>query len=321
MLFTIGLEFSLERLLKAKKLILIGGGLQILCTIILVFISSYWLNIGWNSAIFLGFLLAISSTAILLKLLQNKNMLNSSLGKRVVGILVFQDLSVIPMILILPILENKGGNIQSVLIQIISTLVFLIGGVLTFRFIVNFIFPILIKNADKELSIVGIALLCFSLPLFAGFLNISLALGAFLAGLVVSETSYKHKVFHSLEELKDLFTCIFFVSIGLLFNVNFVWQNLVLVLFSTLGVLIINLLATTIALKSVHKWSESIIAAISLVQIGEFAFVLSKIGLDKNIISIQQYNIFLSVAIITMILTPFLLEAAHYLENRTIEKK
>lgn len=320
LLFSIGLEFSIERLTRSKREIILGGSLQIIVTVLISFIISQFIGIAWNTAIFVGFLLAISSTAILLKMLQTRNQLGTDFGKRVVGILVFQDLAVIPMVLLIPILSGESKNFWDVAIQLLLTIFFLVVGVLIFRVISNTVFPKIIKYIDKELMIVGVGLLCFSLPLFAGYLNISLALGAFLAGLVISETTYKHKIFNSIEEFKDLFSCIFFVSLGLLFNLSFVFQNWLVLIVATIIVLIVNLLATTIALKTVHNWKQSLISAISLIQIGEFAFVLGKIGLGKNILSAQQYDLFVAVAIITMIATPYFLELSNHLETRFIRK-
>jgi monovalent cation:H+ antiporter-2, CPA2 family len=319
LLFTIGLEFSIERLLSSKKTLFVGGFLQILATIGLVLIASPFLNLSWNAAIFVGFLLAISSTAILLKILNTKNQLNTDFGKRIVGILVFQDLAVIPMILLLPALANEKSNFTDLIMSLGSTIFFLVVGVAIFHFVAKYVFPKILKEGDKESAVISICILCFSLPLFAGLLNISLALGAFLAGLVVSETNYKNVVFNSIEEIKDIFSCIFFISIGLLFNLSHVWNNLLLVVLVVIAVMVINVLASTLALRSVHSWNKSLVSAVCLLQIGEFAFVLSKIGLEKRIINLEQYDMFLAVAIITMIITPFLLDFAQKFENKNLK--
>ncbi len=315
LLFVIGLEFSIERLLSSKKIIFFSGSLQILLTIAIVFVGSIWLKVEWNAAILLGFLFAISSTAILLKILEAKHQLNTDFGKRIVGVLVFQDLAVIPMVLLIPLLAKEQNSLSDILINLFGTVIFLGLGVYVFRLFARFVFPIIVRNSDKELLMIGVTLICFSLPLFVGFLNISLALGAFLAGLIISETNYKNKILHSIEELTHVFSCIFFISIGLLLNLSYVWNNLSLIIICVVSVLIINLIASTIALRSVHSWSQSFISAMCLVQIGEFAFVLSKIGYDKKILTLEQYDIFLAVAIITMIITPFLLDLGSYFEK------
>lgn len=310
-LFSIGLEFSITKLLKMKRNILQGGSMQVFLTIIItMLISSFFFP--FNTSLFLGFLAALSSTAIILKLHQSAGTLNSPPGNVSLSILIYQDIIILPMILILPLLSGASGSLSSAIIMFIAKIL----GIAIFMFVaIKLIMPKLIfyvaKTRIKELFSISVLAICLLMVWIAAQFDISLALGAFLAGLILSETEFNHDALEFIEPFKDIFASFFFISIGMLLNLNYVFENLSIILIISFGLIILKFLIvffTTLSLG--FSGRTSFITGMVLAQVGEFSFVLAKSGFSFNLIDNTLYQTFIASAVITITATPFLFKSA-----------
>mgnify|MGYP000895459860 CR=1 FL=1 len=305
-LFSVGLDFSVTRLLNMKRLILLGGFSQVILTILLIIPIELLLGFELNQSIFIGFLISLSSTAIILKLLINKGETDTPQGRIAIGILIFQDLVILPMFLVTPILAGKSDNITLSLIILVLKIL----GIFLFIFIsIRFVMPKLIFNVAKtkvkELFLFIIILICLLSVFLAEISGISIALGAFIAGLIISETEYSHEALGFIEPLRDVFGSIFFVSIGMIFNISIFIDNFWVILAVSGLVIIIKALGTGLSVKILgYPMRIIFLVSLMLAQVGEFSFVLSKVGLTSGIINRYIYDLFIAVAVITMILTP-----------------
>ncbi|MBZ2167116.1 cation:proton antiporter [Methanobacterium spitsbergense] len=312
LLFTIALEFSLEKFSQIKRQALIGGSLQLIFTFIIVFLITLSLGLGVGASIFIGFLISFSSTAIVLRLLQDKNELDTPHGRTSLGILIFQDLAVIPIILLTPILAGVSVSSESVLILLLEGGVLLIFTIIAAKWLVPHLLNHVAQLKNRELFLLTIILICFGITWLTTLIGLSPALGAFLAGLIISNTKYAHQALGNVLSFHDIFMSFFFVSIGMLLNINFFFQNIGIILLLTLGVLLIKTFTAGLATRFLgFPLRIMVIVGLILSQIGEFSFILSKVGIQYGLISLTIFQIFLSVSIITMGLTPFLMTISH----------
>ncbi len=310
LLFIIGLEFSLKSLMSMKKVVLIGGSMQVGLTILLSAAGAYLLGFAVNKAFFLGFLIALSSTAIVLKVLQDKGLMRTPHGRIALGILIFQDIIVVPMMLLTPILAGQDSNVLMSLLVLAVKVILVIGMVyILARHLVPRILHEIARTRSRELFLITIIVICFSVAYFTSVMGLSLALGAFMAGLCISESEYSHQATGLIIPFREIFTSFFFVSIGMLLDLGFVYENLAMVVLLTLGVFVLKfsiITLSTLALK--YPLKTGVIVGFSLFQVGEFAFILSRSGMDVGLLNENTYQYFLSVSILTMGITPFLID-------------
>lgn len=327
LLFTIGIEFSLKKLLEIKKLVLIGGSLQVFLTGALAMFIVWQFDFSITEAIFIGFLVSLSSTAIVLKLMQDKGEVVTLHGKIVLGILIFQDIIIVPMILVTPLLAGGEGSIGAELLYMGLKL----AGVALFMIVFSkWVIPWLLYNIAKtqsrELFLLTIIVLGFAVAFLTYSIGLSLALGAFIGGLIISESDYSEQAFGNIIPFRDVFTSFFFVSVGMLLDLNYIFENPVIVLVVTLGVLIAKtFISGFVTFVMGYPFRTTVLVGLSLSQIGEFSFILSKIGIDNGIFSKDAYQLFLSVTVLTIAVTPFILNAAprlaHLLLTLPLPKK
>lgn len=317
LMFTIGLEFSLQHLLKIRNIVFFGGLMQFLITSATFFAASFIYGTNWQTGLLFAFMASLSSSALVLKILQQRSELTSNYGHTVVGILIFQDLLLVPLILFTQLLGNNTGNITGQILMLgLKTI-----GIIGFVFIGNkWVVPFLLKRIamakSQELFLMSILLICAAVAMLTNELGMSVAFGAFLAGLMVSSSEYSHNAFGSLIPFKDLFTSFFFLSVGMLLDLNFVADNFLLVFGTVVLVLIIKtLIAALTGFALGHTFKGIIMVGLALSQVGEFSFILARIGLNFNIIDRFHYQLFLGVAILTMALSPFLIQWAKQLGN------
>lgn len=308
LLFTIGLEVSLDRLLKMKKFLLIAGGFQVILTTLIASFIFYLFNTPLNKSVYLGFLVSLSSTAIVLKLFSDRNELEAPHGRIALGILIFQDLAIIPIFLLLPILGMTSEfSLEKVFFQIVAA-VGTIAVVLTAaRFIIPKILYQIAKLRLREVFTIGILLLLLGTAYLTHSLGLSFALGAFIAGLILAESEFSHQVEAEIIPLKDAFNSVFFVSVGLLLNIQFVVHNPLFISGLTFATIILKGVIVIAVVKSMkYPLRVAVAAGLSLAQIGEFSFVLMQAGMNFKLIGGEFYYSFLASSIFTMILTPFL---------------
>ena len=321
LLFTIGMEFSLKQLIKIRRIVFFGGLLQVSLTAGVFYIASYSYGMSWQGGLFIGFLAALSSTALVLKLLQERSELTSNYGRTVLGILIFQDLLLVPLLLFANLLGNDPVNLTNELLLLALKAIVIIGLVYVGnRWLLPKLLHLIAMTKNQELFMMSIFLICFAIALLTFKLGMSLAFGAFLAGLMISESKYSHNAFGNLIPFKDTFTSFFFVSIGMLLDMSFVIENYQLVIVSVLLVIVLKtLIASGTGFVLGHTFRGTVIVGIALSQVGEFSFILAKIGFNYSILSNFYYQLFLAVAVITMALTPFLMNLSLPLANKLLK--
>jgi CPA2 family monovalent cation:H+ antiporter-2 len=311
LLFTIGIEFSLSRLIRMKKAVIAGGGSQVALTIGLSALMSYTATRSLNTSLFFGFLIALSSTAIVLKMLTEKGEIDSPHGRMMVGILIFQDLCVVPLMLVTPSLSGATIDLADIALKMGKAALIIIAVLLSARWLVPRLLHHVVRTRSRELFISTIILLCLGIAYFTSKFGLSLALGAFMAGLVISESEYAHQATSDILPFKESFMGLFFVSAGMLMNIGFAVDNYLKVAIAVLLIFGLKLLTGTLSsLVSGSPFRTALHAGLGLAQIGEFSFVLAMAGKEVGLITEDFYQVFLSSTVLTMILTPFILNAA-----------
>lgn len=312
LLFTIGMEFSLRDLLQLRRIVIFGGGLQLSITTILVALIFIWLGNSRESSVFLGFLVALSSTAIVLKLLQEKGEIYSLHGRTSLGILIFQDIAAVLIILIIPVLAGVPEVKKSFFELILQGLGLIVFTLLSARYAIPFIMYHVAKTRNNELFLLSVVVIGLSVAWLTSMVGLSLALGAFLAGLIISESEYSVQALGNLIPFRDMFMSIFFISIGMLLDLDILKQHLLLILFATLAVLLLKILANSLSTFLIGFPLHTIIlVGFALSQIGEFSFILAKEGFTNGLLSPLVYQEFLDVAVLSMVLTPFIMNVGY----------
>ncbi len=309
LLFTVGIEVSLKDLLKIKKFVLVGGSLQVLLTILAVFAILLNLGMPLGEAVLLGFLISLSSTAIVLRIIQKKEEFDSIYGRTTLGILIFQDIAVVPMMLLTPLLPGALQTTPESPLMIVGKGVVLIAAVIiSAKWIVPKVLFQIAKTGDRELFLLSIVGICFAVAWATSLAGLSLALGAFLAGLIISESPYHHQAFGNVLPLRDAFTSFFFISIGMLLDLNYLLENPGYIILIAMGVMALKALITGFSISLMGlPLRITVLVALALSQIGEFSFILSKVGFDSGIIPGEVYQLFLDVTVITMAATSFIM--------------
>jgi CPA2 family monovalent cation:H+ antiporter-2 len=237
LLFTIGLEFSLSRFLKMRLEVFGIGGLQVFLTVIFTaFITFQLFGIdNFNTAVFLGFLVALSSTAIVMKLLSDSAELDSPHGRASIGMLIFQDLCVVPFMLFIPILSSGAGGSEIVL-TFVKAIAIIVIVLFSARWLVPAILHQIVHTRSRELFVITVLIICFGIALITSEFGLSLALGAFLAGLVISESEYSHEAISTILPFRDSFNGLFFISVGMLMDTSFFIDKVQVVLLLFFGI-------------------------------------------------------------------------------------
>ncbi len=312
LLFTIGLEFSLHRLREMKRLVLVGGGLQVVLTIAAVTIVAILFGREMNQAVFFGFLVALSSTAIVLKSYADRKETDAPHGRAGVGILLFQDISIVLMMLLVPVLGGKdAASFGAVAVKLGGSLLGLTVIVVGAWFLVPLMLKQIVGLKSPEVLLLLVVLLCLGISFVTAQFGLSLALGAFIAGMVLAESDFSHQVTADILPFRDVFNSIFFVSIGMLLSFGALVENLSTVLlwvaFLVVGKALI--IWTVIQLLGFPQ-RVAAMTALGLAQIGEFSFVLAKAGRSVDLLPDADYQSFLGASIISMIITPFMIALA-----------
>ncbi len=307
LMFIIGLEFSIEKFSAIKRYALVGGMLQVILTTIAITFLGLFLGLELNGALFLGFLVAFSSTAIVMKIMQQKRMTHSLEGKVTLGILIFQDIAVIGVILLIPLLGGRPIELHTIPMLIIKFiglgLLILIGA----KWFIPYALKDATKTKNRDLFLILTLFICIGTTFTTSLIGIGPELGAFIAGLLISNTEYSHQTLSYVQPFEDIFMCLFFISIGLMVNLHLFLNHIGIILILTAIILIINFIVTFITgivLKLPAKVSVTI--AILLSQIGEFSFVLASEGMKYGLMTKEFFSIFLGISILTMSLSPFL---------------
>jgi CPA2 family monovalent cation:H+ antiporter-2 len=320
LLFTIGVEFSLKEFVRMKKSVVLGGSLQVILTFLLSFAIAVQLGRPFNEAVFIGFFISLSSTAIVLKILQEKAQFDSPHGRMALAVLIFQDIIVVPMILFTPLLAGEVAHLGKSLgfLALKGIGVFVLVAV-SARWIVPGLLYHIARSRNRELFLLSILVMCFGVAWLTYLAGLSLALGAFLAGLIISESEYGYHALGSIVPFRDVFTSLFFVSIGMLLDLGFLIKHPDQVALITVAAIIAKALIAFIAVLFLgFPLRTAIIVGLTLCQVGEFSFILARFGVDYGLLGGDTFQLFLAVAVITMGLTPFIMALAPRAADATL---
>ncbi|MFP4061080.1 MAG: cation:proton antiporter [Bacteroidales bacterium] len=309
LLFTIGIEFSLKTLLKSLRIVIIGGSLQVGLTILITYYIGIIFDLQPREALFIGFLVALSSTAVVLKVIQEYGNMSSDYGRTAVGILIFQDLMIVPMMIFTPLLGGESFNTSDPwYLMILKGLGVVLLVIVFARYIIPWLMHEIAKTKSRELFLITIFIIVFTVAWFTSTLGLSLALGAFLAGLIISETEYNNYAFGNIIPFRDIFTSFFFVSIGMLLNPSFLSSNIFLITGVVMGIIMIKTIITGfVAFVIGLPFKSTVIAGLFLSQVGEFSFILMGVGQQHDLINEFYYQVFIAVAVVTMSVAPFII--------------
>ena len=312
LLFTIGLEFSIKRLAEMKRLVLIGGGLQIVITTVATAGAATLFGRSISQSIFFGFLVALSSTAIVLKSYVDRNETDAPHGRAGIGILLFQDISIVFMLLAVPMLGGEDiVTFTSIVLNLGTSLIALAVLVLAAWFLLPKFLKQVVHLRSPEAFILTVVLFCLGMSWVTSHFGLSLALGAFIAGMVLADSDYNHQVTSEVLAFRDVFNSLFFVSIGMLLSVTALVGNIGTVAILVLGLILGKALIIWGIVRLLgYPQRIATMTGLGLAQIGEFSFVLAKSGQAANLLPEGDYQTFLAASIISMIATPFLISAA-----------
>ena len=318
LLFTIGIEFSLVQLASLRRLMFLAAPIQVGGVLLISWLGAMLVGLSWRQGLFWGFLFSLSSTAIVLKTLAERGDSDSIHGRATIGILVFQDLAVVPMMLLTPILasQSDGGGL-AILLTLGKSVLVVVLVIAAAWFLVPKLLEHIVRSRSRELFLLTVIVLCLGIAWLTSLGGLSLALGAFIAGLVISESEYSHQAMAEVLPFRDSFNSLFFVSIGILMD----WRVLFSHPLPVAGLLVTILLVKFIAgagavlLADVPPRS-AIMVGIALAQVGEFSFLLAQQGQESGFLRGDPYQVFLAVSVLSMIVTPFLMQWSPYLARR-----
>jgi CPA2 family monovalent cation:H+ antiporter-2 len=318
LLFTIGMQFSFKTLFEMKKIVLIAGTVQIVLTILAVYAIMYFFGTPPGIALFFGLLICHSSTTITLKIFQERGEVNTPYARSTLGISLYQDIMTVPMLIALPILAGREADLTGAILNLGLTLVLLLVIVLVMAaWVLPKIMTRIAFVRSSEIFLLSVILICFVITYLSSSLGLSFALGAFLAGLTLSESKYFHQAFASIVPFRDIFTSFFFISVGMLLNLGFVLNNPLIIIALVIGILLLKaIIAAGSTLLIGQSLRTSILAGLALCNIGEFAFVLSVPGKGYGFFTEATDQFFLAVAVITMAVTPFIITAGPRVADR-----
>ena len=310
LLFTIGMELSGEALARLRKPVFVGGTIQIGVTVAVMAVLTMMLkNYSLPTGIMFGYLAALSSSAIVLNSLQQSGQTNTPHGRLILAILVLQDILFAPMLVSIPILAGMTELTIDNVLKAALQITFVLGGVLLFaKYGLPRLMLMVVRTRLRELALLTTLGLCMGMAMLTYSLGLSLSLGAFLAGLMLARSEYSMNVIAGVLPYRDVFMSLFFISVGMLLDVSFLLEHPVRVLCSTLVFIVVKALLVLPAVYfQGYPWRTAILTALPLAQIGEFSFVLAAEGMRDGFLEPEQYQLFLAVSILSMMLTPGLI--------------
>ena len=326
LLFTIGIEFSLEKLARIQRLIFGGGTMQVVGSVAATALILLAFGVDWRSGVFTGMLVALSSTAIVLKLLADKSETNAEHGQVGLGLLIFQDLAIVVMVLLVPVLSTSGGGGAGEIAIALGTAAAIIVVVLVLaRRIMPKVLEVVAKTCSPELFLLTVIAICFGTAFLTSLAGVSLSLGAFLAGLMVSESRFSQHALTETLPLQILFSATFFVSVGMLLDVGFLIQHLPIVLAAIAAVLVIKIGTTWVSVRVLgYTTPVAAASALMLAQIGEFSFVLERAGREVGLFpagdSVAGSQTFIAATVVLMVITPLLMSVGSGLAAKIVRK-
>ncbi len=318
LMFSIGLEFSLARLRAMQRIVFGLGTAQVVLTMVLVMVSSLFFHLDWREGLALGGVLAMSSTAIVSKMLVERAELNTSHGHKLMGVLLFQDLAVVPLIIIIPALGSDSGNLTSTIVLATLKAALLLSVLLIFgQRLMRPWFDLVAQQKSSELFMLNVLLFTLGLAFLTELSGLSLALGAFVAGMLISETEYRIQVEEDIKPFRDMLLGLFFVTIGMMLNLGsviagFGWVLLILLILLPFKAAVVAVLVRVFA----REWGVGIRTGLGLAQAGEFGFVLLTLAGEVHLLPDVVMQNVLAAMLISMLIAPFLIQHAEAIVRR-----
>ena len=305
LLFFIGMEVSPRKLLATWRIAVIGTTVQILISILCIWLLGKWLDWPLSRTILMGFVISLSSTAVVLKVLQDRNELETDTGQNVLGVLLFQDVAIIPMLIVISLMSGNEPDSQQIILQIV-------GGVLMIALIAYIMRKETIHlplakwlKGDHEMQIFAALIICFGLSLITGLFGLSTALGAFIGGMLVGAARETQWVHHSLDPFRVIFVALFFVSIGMLVDLIFIKEHWFQIAALVIAVILTNTFINAVIIRLLgDSWPDSLYSGALLSQIGEFSFVLAAVGMQANLINNYGYQLTVTVIALSLMVSP-----------------
>ena len=306
LLFALGLEFSISELKPVRNIALFGTPVQILLTIGFGFFLGKYLGLSTGHAIWLGALISLSSTMVTLKTLMSRGLVGTLSSRVMIGMLIVQDLAVIPMMIILPQLSNPEAGLPLLAIAVIKSGIFLLAMFYMGRKVLPWLLAHVAQWNSRELFILSITAIGLGVGYATYLFGLSFAFGAFVAGMVLSESDYGHQALSDIIPLRDIFGLLFFTSVGMLLDPIYLFENWARILSLVIVIAVFKgSLFTVLAMLFRYINIVPMAVGLGLFQVGEFAFVLARLGLETKAIDQRLYSLVLAVSVLSMMLTPF----------------
>ena len=310
LMFSIGLEFSLPQLYAMRKKVLGLGGAQVFLTLAVVMTVGKLAGLDWPAAFVIGAALAMSSTAIVSKILAERVDLNSRHGRLSIGVLLFQDIAVVPVLVLIPALGLAGANLTDVL----GMALLKAAGMLLFLFtigkwLINPWFNVVAGQRSRELFVMNVLMVTLLLAFATKSAGLSYALGAFIAGMLISETKFRYQVESDIAPFRDILLGLFFISVGMLLNLQQIVANLGVVLLILLAFVLLKAAIVSLVIRLMqYEAGVAIRTGLILAQAGEFSFVILALGVEQHLVSGPALQLVLAAALLSMVLAPFMIQ-------------
>lgn len=310
LMFSIGLEFSLPQLYAMRTKIFGIGGSQVLITMGITMLASHYAGLSWSAAFVIGAALSMSSTAIVSKMLAERVDLNSRHGRLSIGVLLFQDIMVVPILVLIPALGDTGGN----LFDILGVAFLKAAGMLLFLFtvgkwLINPWFNMVAKQRSRELFVMNVLMITLLLAYATNLAGLSYALGAFIAGMLISETRYRYQVESDISPFRDILLGVFFISVGMLINLEQIFAHVGEILLLLIVFMLIKTIIVTFVVRMMnYENGVAIRTGVILAQAGEFSFVILALGVEQSLIEGDALQIILAASLLSMVIAPFLVQ-------------
>ena len=323
LLFAIGLEFSLKELLRLGKIAVIGGIAQIALTSVVGFGLGRVVGLSITGSVFFGFIIALSSTMVVLKLLMDRGEIDTTHGRIMLGILLVQDLSVVPMMVAMPAV---GGGMSGLWVSLGIALAKAVGFIAVMLALGYWGMPWFMRKVagqrSRELFLLTVIVLCLAAAFGTYYFGLSAAFGAFAAGLLISQSGFARQAFADILPLRDTFAALFFVSLGMLANLHFIGDNLGTVAIVVVVIILVKFVICSLITRLFGYGHKTVLmVGTGLIQIGEFSFILAMMGVQMGILSERLYSLTIASAIITMLLTPFAMSLNSFLYRWLSQKE
>ncbi|MBI5919804.1 MAG: cation:proton antiporter [Nitrosomonadales bacterium] len=318
LMFSIGLEFSLSKLKAMRRIVFGLGGAQVGVTLVCVGLCALAFGLDWRAGVALGGVLAMSSTAIVSKMLVERAELNMPHGQQIMGVLLFQDLAVVPLLIVIPALASPEGNLSTMLgLALLKAGVVLLALLVFGQRLMRPWFHLVARQNSSELFMINVLFITLGLAYLTDLAGLSLALGAFVAGILIAETEYRYQVEEDIKPFRDVLMGLFFVTIGMMLNLELMFASFGWVLLALLGLLLLKaVVVAALARAFGTDWGAAIRTGLGLAQAGEFGFVLLSVAGEGHLLSGQVSQVILAAMLLSMLAAPFLIQHAEAVARR-----